>query len=147
MINNHVINNSEQVKLLGITLDNDLTFNIHVSKLCKKASQKVHALSRVCHYMTISQRRITLKAFIESQFGYCPLVSMLHSRTLNLRINKIHERALRLVYNDSISTFKELLRLDKSFTIHERNVQSLAIEGFKVVHNLSPEMYERSIRT
>ena len=128
MINNHVINNSEQVKLLGITLDNDLTFNMHVSKLCKKASQKVHALSRVCHYMTISQRRIIMKAFIESQFGYCPLVCMLHSRTLNLRINKIHERALRLVCNDSISTFKELLRLDKSFTIQERNVQSLAIE-------------------
>ena len=140
MINNHVINNCEQVKLLGITLDNDLTFNMHISKLCKKASQKVHALSRVCHYMTISQRRIIMKAFIESQFGYCPLVLMLHSRTLNLRINKIHERALRLVYNDSITTFKELLRLDKSFTIHERNVQSLAIEVFKVVHNLSPEI-------
>ena len=77
MINNNVKNNSEQVKLLGITLDNDLTFNMHVSKLCKKASQKVHALSRVCHYMTISQRRIIVKAFIESQFGYCPLVWML----------------------------------------------------------------------
>ena len=76
MINNHVINNSEQMKLLRITLDNDLTFNMHVSKLCKKASQKVHALSRVCHYMTISQRRIIMKAFIESQFGYCPLVWM-----------------------------------------------------------------------
>ena len=113
---------------------------MHVSKLCKKASQKVHALSRVCHYMTISQRRIIMKAFIESQFGYCPLVWMLHSRTLNLCINKLHERALRLVYNDSISTIKELLQLDKSFTIHERNVQSLAIEVFKVVHNLSPEI-------
>ena len=81
-----------------------------------------------------------MKAFIDSQFGYCPLVRVLHSRTLNLRINKIHERALRFVYNDSISTFKELLRLDKSFTIHGRNVQSLAIEVFKVVHNLSPEI-------
>ena len=81
-----------------------------------------------------------MKAFIESQFGCCPLVRVLHSRTLNTRINNIHGRALRLVYNDSTSTFKESLRLDKSFTIHERNVQSLAVEIFKVIHDLSPEI-------
>ena len=81
-----------------------------------------------------------MKAFIESQFGYCPLAWMLHSRTLNTRINRIYERALRLVYNDYISTFSELLKLDNSFTVHERNIQTLAIEVFKVVHNLSPEI-------
>ena len=50
-----------------------------------------------------------MKAFIESRFGYCPLVWMLHRKTLNLRINKIHERSQRLVYNDSTNIYKELL--------------------------------------
>ena len=127
-------------KLLGITIDNELTFDEHVSKLCKKASQKVHALSRLCHYMDIKKRRTIIKAFIESQFGYCPLVWMLHIRTLNTSINRIYERALRLVCNDYISTFSELLKLDNSFTVHERNIQTLAIEVFKVVHNLSREI-------
>ena len=81
-----------------------------------------------------------MKSFIESQFGYCPLVWMMHSRTLNSRINRIHKRALRFVYDDQICTFKDLLCLDRSFTVHERNIQSLAIEIFKVIHKLSPEI-------
>ena len=63
---------------------------------------------------------------------------MLHSRTLNNKINCIHERALRTVYSDYESSFNELLDKDGSFTIHQRNVQSLAIEIYKYLHGLSP---------
>ena len=79
-----------------------------------------------------------MKAFIESQFNYCPLIWMLHFRTLNNKINRIHERALRTVYSDYNSSFNELLDKDGSFTIHQRNVQSLAIEIYKYLHGLSP---------
>ena len=82
--------------------------------------------------------RILNKAFIESQFGYCPLIWMFHSRTLNNKINKLHERSLRLVYNDQVSSFLEFLDMDKSFSIHERNLQSLAIEMYKIEQNISP---------
>ena len=82
--------------------------------------------------------RLLMKAFIESQFSYCPLIWMFHSRILNNRINHLHERALRLVYNDHISSFEQLLNRDKSFSIHERNLQKLAIEMFKVKNNLCP---------
>ena len=63
---------------------------------------------------------------------------MLHSRTLNNKINRIQERALRTVYSDYNSPFNELLDKDGSFTIHQRNVQSLAIEIYKYLHRLSP---------
>ena len=75
-----------------------------------------------------------------SQFSYCPLVWMCHSRTLNNKINKLHERALRLVYDDRQSTFEELLNIDKSVTIHHRNLQVLATELYKVRHRLAPEL-------
>ena len=78
--------------------------------------------------MTTEQRRKIIPAYINSQFVYCPLVWMFHSRTLNNRINKIHKRALRIIYNDSKLTYDELLHKDNSFTIHERNSQTLAIE-------------------
>ena len=65
---------------------------------------------------------------------------MLHGRQLNNHINKIHERSLRLVYQDRISSFKVLLEKDKSFTIHERNIQTLAIELYKVAYGLSPKI-------
>ena len=65
---------------------------------------------------------------------------MYHSRKLNNRINKIQERALRLVYNDNKSNLKELLEKDKSVTIHERNIQVLATEMYKIENSLSPEI-------
>ena len=139
-VGNDEIINDKSVKLLGVIIDQNLNFNEHVTKLCKKASMKFHALARVSKYMSMSKLRIIMKAFIESQFGYCPLVWMFHNRTLNNRINKIHERALRLVYKDNKSTFSELLSKDNSFSIHHRNLQKLAIEMYKVKHNISPEI-------
>ena len=53
------------------------------------------------------------------------------------KINRLQERALRLIYNDHISSFKELLSKDGTFTIHEQNIQNLAIEMFKALNDLS----------
>ena len=86
---------------------------------------------------------MTMKAFIASEFGYCPLVWMFHSRKLNSRVNKLHERALRIVYQDYASSFTELLEKDNSTTIHNRNIQLLAT---KVKNGLSlPFMNEISL--
>ena len=65
---------------------------------------------------------------------------MFHSRTMNNKIIRIHERALRLVYSDHVSSFDELLKKDRSFSIHHTNIQSLAIELYKVFHGLSPSI-------
>ena len=81
--------------------------------------------------MNLVQRRSIMKAFICSQFGYCPLVWMFRSRKINNRVNSLHERALRVVYRDYNATFSELLSKDKSVTIHQRNLQLLATEILK----------------
>ena len=88
--------------------------------------------------MNTNQKRVIMKAFIQSQFGYCPLVWMFCNRTINARINRIHERSLRIVYNEYESTFYELLTTDNLFTIHNRNIQTLAIEIYKVINDISP---------
>ena len=108
-----------------------------MTTLSKKSGRKLSALSGISNYMSFEKKRILLKAFVESQFGYCSLTWMFHSRKANAKINHIHERALRIVYKDNNSSFEELLRKGKSFCIHHRNIQSLAIELFKVKNNLS----------
>ena len=81
-----------------------------------------------------------MKSFITSQFVYCSLVWIFHSRSLNDNMNSIHERALRTVYGDKTSTFQQLLEKDNSVSIHHRNVQILATEMFKISKNLSSEI-------
>ena len=121
-------------------IDNKFSFEEHVGSMCNKASQKLHALSRIAQYMDVKQRQLIMKAFVNSQFGYCPIVWMFHSRKMNHRINKIHERLLRIVFNDNTSTFRKLLDKDNSVTIHERNIQNLAIELYKVLNGFSPKI-------
>ena len=125
-------------KLLGIIIDSALTFDDHVKMLCKKASQKLTAVSRMSNFMTKNKRRLLIRTFFESQFNYCPLIWMFCSRSLNHRINKLHERALRIAHNDYSSSFTELLVKDNSVTIHHRNLRTLAIEMYKISNNISP---------
>ena len=139
-IDDEIIKGSKSVKLLGVTIDSKLDFSEHVSNICEKVSKKLHALARISKYMSQEKLTIPLKAFIESQFNYCPLVWTFHSRTLNNCINKLHESALRLVYKNSTLTFEQLLEMDNSFTIHHRNIQKLAIEIYKVINSESPSI-------
>ena len=110
---------------------------------------RLHNDNRKFHYAKFSfsktfrrhkRRRTLMKVYFTLEFGYCPLVWMNHSRSLNNRINTLHEGALRLVYNDFTSSFTELLKKYNSVTIHQKNLQKLAIEMFKVKHNLAPEI-------
>ena len=108
-INETQIKTSKQQKLLGITFDNKLNFEKHVNNLCNKVNQKLNALTTISNYIQPNQRRLIMKAFITSQFGYCPLVWMFHSRRINNRINTLHERSLRLNTRTIIPHFKNSL--------------------------------------
>ena len=90
--------------------------------------------------MSLNQRRILMKTFIESQLGYCPLIWMFHGTIVNKKLTTCTKGPLRIVYKDYNSSFEDLLKRDKSVTIHHRNIQSLAIELFKVKQNLSNSM-------
>ena len=129
---------SNEEKLLGVIIDKNLNFNSHLTTLCKKVSQKVTALARIVKFLPFHRKRLLLKTFIESQFSYCPLVWMFCTRQMNRKINHIHERALRMVYDDCTSSFNELLKKDKTISIHQRNIHCVAIEMYKAKNDLSP---------
>ena len=138
-IENTQVIETHLVKLLGVKIESELTFNNYLDNVCKKASQKLNVLSRLCSFIPFHKRKILMQAFFRSQFSYCPLVWMFHSRELNTKINNLHYRALRIVYRDEKLSFDELLEKDKSFTIHNQNIQFLAIEMYKVFKGIAPE--------
>ena len=137
-IGNASLQNSTQEKLLGITIDNKLTFEHHVAGLCQKASNKLYALSRIAPFMDQGKLRYLMRAFINRQFQYCPLVWMFHSRQLRNKIDKIQERALRVTYQDSESSLEALMENDRSITVHQRNLQYLMTEMYKTKNGLNP---------
>ena len=131
---------SQSEILLGLTIDKHLKFDVHLNAVCKKVGQKISALARLIHIVPFERKKTLMNTFIESQFSYCPLIWMFCSRSLNNRINRLHERALRIVFNDYESSFESLLIKNGSVSIHQRNVQRVAIEMFKIKKSLVPKI-------
>ena len=116
------------VKLLVLTMDNELKFDKYVTEICAKVNRKLSVLLRLSKFLFLDKWRTLFKSFIEAQFKYCSLIWMFCSHSSNKKINRLHERALRLVYDDYSSSFETLLDRDSSFTIHHQNIQSMLIE-------------------
>ena len=131
-INENRISNSRFEKLLGVIFDNQLNFNHNISKICKTASTKLHAIARVSHYMDEDKKTILSNSYFSSQFNYCSLIWMNHEKSINKKINNLCEWALRLIYCDHSSNFQELLQRNNSVTIHQRNTQALAIMMYNI---------------
>ena len=74
IFNNFIFNNSYEEKVFEITIDNKLSFKSHIKTLCKKAVQKILALSRLLIHLNDSQKRLIFNFIIKSQFNYCPLI-------------------------------------------------------------------------
>ena len=89
-------------------------------------------------YMPKDKNRIVMRAFVISQFCYCPLIWMFHDRSVNSKINHIHERALRIAYQDFTSSCAELLINDNSVSIRQRNLQLLVTEIYRTKMNINP---------
>ena len=91
--------------------------------------------------MSFLQKKLIFNAFISSQLHYCPLIWLCHSRSLNNH-NRIHERALHIVFNNNNSSFDELINKSGSVVLI-RNLQFLAVEIYKALHYLSPPLMSK----
>ena len=143
-VGEQVIWESQKEKLLGLIVDKQMKFQDHLKAVIRKASGKLSALTRLARILPFEQKRTIMNAFIESQFSNSsyPLIWMFCSRELNDKINSVHKRALRQVYSDFTSSFKELLEKDNSVTVHQRNIQLVAIEMFKATKKLCPKIVQ-----
>ena len=111
-----LLEDEKSVKLLGTKIDNKLTFGEHIESQLKKGNQKLHALMRVSKFLDEDKLKLVMKTFIESQFNYCPMLWMFHSRSLNNRINKLHERALKVAYKNKNLSLAFCLKFPEKYS-------------------------------
>ena len=128
---------SKNVELLEKTIEKELKFDQHVNKISSKTNRKHNVLSRMRSFLSAGKRRIIFKSFIESKFKYCPLTWMFCSQKCNNKINRLHERSLIIVNNDSESTYEKLHSHHNRFSIYDQNIQCLATEIYKIANDPS----------
>ena len=90
-------------------------------------------------FLTLEQAKLLANSFVNSQFGYAPLIWMFTRKNLMLKVNKIHRRNLRVVYDDYASTYEELLASYNDISIYQKHLKHLAIEVYKSLANMNPE--------
>ena len=139
-VGDSIIKEQETVRLLGVTVDNKLSFNDHLEEKLTKANSKLLTLRRNKSYFSFHQLKIVLSSFINSQLSYSPLVWMFHTREFEKRINNVHKKALRILYNQPEMELNELLELDRGITNHMHNIHLLVIEMFKAKNKIGPSL-------
>ena len=105
--------------------------------MCRKG-QKLSALLGLSPYLNTNKRKTICTTMVKSQLNYCPLVWMFCPRRSNNIINKVQERALRIPYNDQLTDFKSLLSNHNEITLHQRNLQVLMTEIYKIISHIAP---------
>ena len=125
--------------MLEIEIDNTLFFNKHISTLCKKASNQLNAIGRIENYISFKEKEVLLNSFVVSNFNYRPLLWPFCSSKLLTKIEKIQDRTFRILYNDSISDYNQLLNKSSKASTEVERLRNLALEIFKTLYNLSPE--------
>ena len=126
------------VKLLGVTLDNKINFNEHITNICKTASLNTNCLARIRKYIDVKNSRLLYNAYIKSVFGYASMIWMFCQKSSYKRIESIQKRALRIVYLDQEKSLDEMCHTYNEISIHKMNLVALATEIFKISLQLSP---------
>ena len=111
---NKKIKCKREVKLLGITIDEKLTFTKHIANICNMAKHRLRALTRIRRFLLTKQRKYLSEAYIMSAFEYFPLIWMFCNETSKNQINKIHKLTLCLIYQMKNANFEDLLLKDKN---------------------------------
>ena len=123
---------------LGVTIDFQLNFNVHISEICRKASRQLNVLKRIGKYLTRLGKLTIYHSFIVSNFNYCPLSWHFCGEGNLIKLEKIQERALRFVYDDHTSSYEILIQRSKLPELHVRRLRTMALETYKILNKQGP---------
>ena len=126
------------VRLLGITIDNKLGFDLQVNNMCVRASRQLNIMYRFKKIFREKEKHVIFNTFIMSNFNYCPVVWNFCGTVQMRKMEKIQERALRFEFDDNISEYTELVRKADCEVLHLKRIKNIACEVFKSLKDLNP---------
>jgi len=135
-VNGKDIMESDNLELLGVTIDCGLNFNLHISNVCKKASQRIVVIMRLRNLITTETKLNLVNAPILPHLTYCQVVWHFCRASDTRRLERVQERGLRAVFKDKQSSYQQLLVKAKLPTLYNRRLQDTCILMYKVTHNL-----------
>ena len=127
------------INVLGIKLDNMLTFNNHIDDMCRKASRQLNALRRLSKYLNEKNKIAVYRSFISSTFEYCPVVWIFCTKKNSKKLERIQERALRIILNDKVSGYDKLLHKLNAYSLDTLRLKCMCVEMYKCINGLNPE--------
>ena len=126
------------VELLGIQIDDELNFNLHISNICRSAANQLYVIMRLNRFLGFQEKKILINSYLMANFNYCPLVCMFSSASSLKKIENLQKSALRFVYNDYDISYEELLKSGKAI-MNVNRIRILCTEIYKTFNNLSPD--------
>ena len=91
--------------LLGVHFDKNLTWNIHIDKLCQQVNIKINLLKRMSHFLTLDMKKLFYTGYISSIIDYACIVWGIGNKTNSNRIIKLQKRAARIVLEKNLSKY------------------------------------------
>ena len=129
---------TNEIKVLGVTLDDRLNFKSHVDDICNRASRQINSFKRFSKYLKIDRRLSVYKSFIQSNFSYCPVAWLFCGRKNSNKLEKLQERALRIVFNDFSSSYEFLCERANTLPLSFYRLRFLCIEMYKCIKETNP---------
>ena len=136
-IQNSNLTCEKTVKLLGIEIDYQVNFDVHISSNCRKASQQLNVLKRLCLVLDRLSELTIFQSFILSNLNFCALAWHFCTEKKSKKLEKVHEIALRFVYEVLTSSYEDLLLTAKVPSLQIRRIRTMALETFKIINNIA----------
>ena len=133
-----VIHPSTEVKMLGFTIDDKLTFKSHVQKICSKAARQINAFQRISRFLSVDNKLAIYECFIKANFNYGPFIYHFTGKTEARMLEKVHERALRVVFDDFITPYNQFYSMYHIESLHDQRTKHVIQMVFKIILGDAP---------
>ena len=143
-IDDEMIKRVDRTKSVGLTIDDRLSWSNHVDEICRKVSSAIGALKRIRHFISANTALQIYNALILPHFDYCsPVWDCLSSQSSD-KLQKLQNRAARVITKLPFDTSSNLL-LDslKWEKLSLRRKKQKALIMYKTIHDLAPEYLQR----